>query len=176
MLESIEQHAGIDASNMSEDELEEFIHKNNIQFDKDRCWGNYVIAIFEAMCEDKYDQPTFIIDHPKESTPLCKVHRVDSRLIERFEPFCCGMELCNAYSELNDPVHQRNLLEDQARQLKAGNEEANPVDEEFLDAIDHGMPPTGGIGIGLDRMAMLILGQESIRDVILFPTMKPEKE
>ncbi|MGV8169184.1 MAG: lysine--tRNA ligase [Candidatus Nanoarchaeia archaeon] len=176
MLDAIEEHAGIDASNASEEELAAFIRNKGIHFDKEENWGNYVLAIFEELCEDKYDQPTFIIDHPKESTPLCKVHREDPRLIERFEPFCCGMELCNAYSELNDPVHQRKLLEDQARQLKEGNEEANPVDEEFLEAIEHGMPPTGGIGVGLDRMAMLILGQESIRDVILFPTMKPEKE
>jgi lysyl-tRNA synthetase, class II len=174
MLEAIEEHAGVDVSNMSVDEVEEFVHKNRIEFDKDETWGNYVLAIFEHFCEDKFIQPTIVYDHPEESTPLCKRHKTDSRLIERFEPFCCGMELCNAYSELNDPIHQRKLLEDQARQLRAGNEEANPVDEDFLEAIEHGMPPTGGIGIGLDRMAMLILGQESIRDVILFPTMKPE--
>ncbi|MFA6072643.1 MAG: lysine--tRNA ligase [Candidatus Woesearchaeota archaeon] len=174
MLDSIKENAGIDASNMSVSELANFVKEKKIEFDKEETWGNYIIVIFEALCEDKYIQPTFIIDHPEESTPLCKKHRVDSRLIERFEPFCCGMEICNAYSELNDPIHQRKLLEDQARQLKAGNEEANPVDEDFLEAIEQGMPPTGGIGIGLDRMAMLILGQESIRDVILFPTMKPE--
>jgi len=174
MLDSIEEHAGIDASNMSIEELRDFVKNKKIEFDKEESWGNYVIAIFEALCEDKYIQPTFIIDHPEESTPLCKRHRTDSRLIERFEPFCCGMEICNAYSELNDPVHQRKLLVEQARQLNAGNAEANPLDEDFLEAIEHGMPPTGGIGIGLDRMAMLILGQESIRDVILFPTMKPE--
>jgi lysyl-tRNA synthetase class 2 len=174
MLEAIEEYAGIDASNMSKDELEDFVHKNRIEFNKDETWGNYVLAIFEHFCEDKFIQPTIVYDHPEESTPLCKRHKTDSRLIERFEPFCCGMELCNAYSELNDPIHQRKLLEDQARQLREGNEEANPVDEDFIEAIEHGMPPTGGIGIGLDRMAMLILGQESIRDVILFPTMKPE--
>jgi lysyl-tRNA synthetase class 2 len=174
MLDAIEEHAGIDASNMSIEELEQFVLNHRIEFDKDQTWGNYVIAIFEHFCEDKFIQPTLVIDHPEESTPLCKRHRTDKRLIERFEAFCCGMELCNAYSELNDPVHQRKLLEEQARQLKKGNEEANPIDEDFLEAIEHGMPPTGGIGIGLDRMAMLILGQESIRDVILFPTMKPE--
>jgi len=107
---------------------------------------------------------------------LCKKHKTDSRLIERFEPFCCGMELANAYSELNDPLHQRKLLEDQARQLKLGNEDANPLDEDFLEAIEQGMPPTGGLGIGVDRLAMLILGQESIRDILFFPTMKPEKK
>lgn len=174
MLEAIENHAEIDVSSMSAEELGEFVNKNRIEFDRDETWGNYVLAIFEHFCEDKFIQPTIVYDHPEESTPLCKRHKKDPRLIERFEPFCCGMELCNAYSELNDPIHQRKLLEDQARQLRAGNEEANPIDEDFIEAIEHGMPPTGGIGIGLDRMAMLILGQESIRDVILFPTMKPE--
>ncbi len=176
MLDAIKQYAGIDAGNMTSAQLKEFVDKNNVEFNSEDTWGNYVIAIFEHFCEHKFVQPTFVIDHPEESTPLCKRHRKDPRLIERFEPFCCGMELANAYSELNDPLHQRKLLEDQARQLKAGNEEANPVDEDFLEAIDHGMPPTGGLGIGLDRMAMLILGQESIRDVILFPTMKPENQ
>ncbi len=174
MLDAIEKYAGIDASNASEHELAAFVKKHNIEFDKVPSWGNYVIVIFEHFCEDKFINPTFVIDHPEESTPLCKKHRVDSRLIERFEPFCMGMELGNAYSELNDPIHQRKLLEAQAKELQAGNAEANPLDEDFIEAIEQGMPPTGGIGIGLDRMAMLLLGQESIRDVILFPTMKPE--
>jgi len=174
MLDAIKKYIGIDAGKMTKEELKKFVEEKHVEFDKEDTWGNYVIVIFEHFCEDKFIQPTFVIDHPEESTPLCKRHRKDSRLIERFEPFCCGMELANAYSELNDPIHQRKLLEDQARQLRAGNEEANPVDEDFLEAIDQGMPPTGGLGIGLDRMAMLILGQESIRDVILFPTMKPE--
>ena len=174
MLNSIKKHVKIDVSNMSEKELKEFVKKNKVEFKKEESWGNYVLAIFEHFCEDKYTNPTFIVDHPEESTPLCKKHKKDSRLIERFEPFCCGMELANAYSELNDPIHQRKLLEDQARQLRAGDEEANPLDEDFLDAIDYGMPPTGGLGIGIDRMAMVILGQESIRDIIFFPTMRPE--
>lgn len=174
MLDAIEEYAGIDATNMSEEDLANFVKEKGVPFEKERSWGNYVIAIFEHYCEDKFLEPTHVIDHPLESTPLCKTHRKDSRLIERFEPFCCGMELANAYSELNDPIKQRQLLEDQARQLNDGNEEANPLDEDFIEAIEQGMPPTGGLGIGLDRMAMLILGQESIRDVILFPTMKPE--
>ena len=136
--------------------------------------GKYVIAIFEGMCENNFVQPTFIIDHPREATPLCKQHRKDVRLIERFEPFCCGMELANAYTELNDPLVQRELLLEQAKLLRGGDDEANPFDEDFVEAMEHGMPPTGGLGIGLDRMAMLLLGQESIRDVILFPTMKPK--
>jgi lysyl-tRNA synthetase class 2 len=174
MLDAIRRYAGIDASGMSGRELAEFVKKHEIEFDGAHTWGNYVISVFEHFCEDKFINPAFVIDHPEESTPLCKRHREDPRLIERFETFCCGMELCNAYSELNDPLHQRKLFEEQARQLRAGNEEANPLDEDFLEAIEQGMPPTGGIGVGLDRMAMLLLGQESIRDVILFPTMKPE--
>jgi lysyl-tRNA synthetase, class II len=174
MLDAIKKYANIDVSDKSVEELNEIIINNNIEFDKDQNWGNLVCAIFEYFCEDKFIQPTFVLDHPEESTPLCKKHKTDSRLIERFEPFCCGMELANAYSELNDPIHQRKLLEDQASQLKKGNEEANPLDEDFLEAIEYGMPPTGGLGIGIDRMAMLILSQESIRDILYFPTMKPE--
>lgn len=174
MLDSVKEHAGIDASSASVDELRDFVRENRVEFDKEESWGNYVLAIFEHFCEDKYVNPTFVIDHPEESTPLCKRHKSDSRLIERFEPFCCGMELANAYSELNDPIHQRKLLEDQARQLREGDDEANPLDEDFIEAIEQGMPPTGGLGIGVDRLAMLILGQESIRDILFFPTMKPE--
>jgi lysyl-tRNA synthetase, class II len=177
MLGAIEQYAGIDATNMSKSDLEDFIIKNNIEFDKELNWGNLVAAIFEHFCEDKFINPTFVIDHPRETSPLCKKLRTgDERLIERFEPFCMGMELGNAYSELNDPIEQRRLLEDQQRQLNAGNEEANPIDESFLDAIDTGMPPAGGIGVGIDRMIMILLGQESIRDIIFFPTMKPQQE
>ena len=177
MLDAIKEHTKIDASTMSENDLQDVIDKNLIDFDKEKNWGNMVLAIFEHFCEDKYINPTFIIDHPRESTPLCKKLRTgDERLIERFEPFCMGMELGNAYSELNDPVEQRRLLEDQQRQLNAGDEEANPLDEEFISAIETGMPPTGGIGIGIDRMVMILLGQESIRDIIFFPTMKPEVE
>lgn len=178
MLDSIKEHAKIDAENASMEDLQDFCEKNLIDMDKDKTWGNYVLAIFEHFCEDKYTNPTFIIDHPRESTPLCKGIRDggDERLIERFEPFCMGMELGNAYSELNDPILQRELLEDQQRQLTAGDDEANPLDEEFLDAIETGMPLAGGIGIGIDRMIMLLLGQESIRDIIFFPTMKPEEE
>lgn len=174
MLDAIKEHTGIDAGKMTKEELKEFVREKNIEFEAENKWGNYVSAIFEHFCEDKYDNPTFITDHPEETTPLCKRHKKDPRLIERFEPFCCGMELANAYSELNDPEHQRKLLEDQARQLKDGNEEANPLDEDFLEAIEQGLPPTGGLGVGIDRMSMLILGQESIRDLIFFPTMKPE--
>ena len=177
MLDAIKEHAGIDVNDLSAEDLQDYVNKERIDFDKEHKWGNYVAAIFEEKCEDKYVNPTFIIDHPVETTPLCKVLRSGyERLIERFEPFACGMELGNAYSELNDPLKQRELLEDQQRQLTAGDDEANPLDEEFLDAIETGMPPAGGLGIGIDRMVMLLTGQESIRDIIFFPTMKPVDE
>ncbi|MGM5481168.1 MAG: lysine--tRNA ligase [Nanobdellota archaeon] len=176
MLDAVKEYAGIDAGSMSVEELQDYVEENLIDFDKEVNWGNLVTAIFEAKCEDKFINPTFVIDHPKESTPLCKTHREDNRLIERFEPFAVGMELANAYSELNDPQKQRELLEDQQRQLRAGDEEANPLDEDFLEALENGMPPTGGLGIGIDRLIMIMTGQESIRDIIFFPTMKPSEQ
>ncbi|MGV8152145.1 MAG: lysine--tRNA ligase [Candidatus Nanoarchaeia archaeon] len=175
MSEAIKEFVGIDVNNMSQGEICEFISKNNVEC-KLNSWGWGVQAIFEKYCEDKIEQPTFIIDHPLETTPLCKLHRDDKlcRLIERFEPFCMGAELGNAYSELNDPLMQRKLLEEQQKMLKCGDQEANPLDEDFLEAIEIGMPPTGGIGLGVDRMIMLLTEQESIRDVIFFPFMRPE--
>ena len=132
--------------------------------------------LFEELAEEHLIQPVHIIDNPKESTPLCKAHRQDPRLIERFESFCLGSEMCNAYSELNDPILQRELLEEQAQQLRAGADEAHPMDEDFVNAMEYGMPPAGGLGFGVDRMAIFLTGVESIRDIILFPTMKPIKE
>ena len=177
MFKAIKEFAGIDVEKMSEKELKKFIDKNKIEI-KHEAWGWMVQAIFEHFCENKIEQPTFILDHPLETTPLCKVHREDKfcRLIERFEPFCMNMELGNAYSELNDPILQRQLLEEQQNMLKSGDEEANPLDEDFINAIETGMPPTGGLGMGIDRMIMLLTGQDSIRDVILFPFMKPEEK
>jgi len=174
MLEAIKKYAGIDANKMSWEELAKFMKKNNIE-EEGTSWGLRVQAIFEHFCEKELIQPTFITDHPIETTPLCKTHRSgDERLIERFEPFCMGMELANAYSELNDPVVQRKMLEDQQGMLLSGNDEAHPYDEDFVNAIETGMPPTGGLGIGIDRMIILLTGQESIRDVLFFPLMKPE--
>ncbi len=172
MLDAVKKYAGIDASKSSVEELEIFCKKNNVDIPEEKTWGNLVIEIFEGLCEDKFVNPTFVIDHPRESSPLCKSHREDPRLIERFEPFCMGVELANSFTELNDPIIQRELLEDQARQLRAGDEEANPMDNDFVEAIENGMPPTGGLGIGLDRTAMLLFGKDSIRDVILFPALK----
>src|SRR3989338_6933563 len=174
MAAAVKKFAEIDIEKMSDKEISQFIKKNHIESKEDN-WGWNVQAIFDHFCEDKIEQPTFIIDHPLVTTPLCKSHREDKlcRTIERFEPFCMGAELGNAYSELNDPEVQRRLLEEQQRMLKKGDEEANPLDEDFLEAMEIGMPPTGGLGLGIDRMIMLLTGQDSIKEVILFPFMKP---
>lgn len=179
MAAAIKKWVGIGVEKMTRDELVKFVCEKKLEcmIKKDTLtWGEAVCAVFEEFCEEKIDQPTFIIDHPLESTPLCKLHRNDKlcRLIERFEPFCMGTELGNAYSELNDPILQRQLLEEQQKSLMKGNEEANPLDEDFINAIEIGMPPTGGLGLGIDRMIMLLTGQESIRDVLMFPFMRPD--
>ena len=177
MIQAIKKFANIDIPKMSETEISEFVKKNKIECKKD-CWGWNVQAIFEHFCEEKIEQPTFILDHPLETTPLCKIHRNNKfcQLIERFEPFCMGAELGNAYSELNDPELQRELLENQQKMLKKGDEEANPLDNDFIQAIETGMPPTGGLGLGIDRMVMLLTEQESIKDVLLFPFMRNENK
>nr|AQS28102.1 hypothetical protein [uncultured archaeon] len=128
--------------------------------------------LFEHFAEPKLMQPVFIIEHPRETTPLCKWSRKNQELIERFELFIGGFEISNGYSELNHPIVQRNLLEEQAKELREGVEEANPMDEDFIRAIEQGMPPTGGVGIGTDRLTMVLTGSNSIKDVILFPMMK----
>ena len=172
MAEAIKKYAKINVLKMSDKELLDFVEERRIEH-KHNSWGWLVAAIFEHFCEKELIQPTFVIDHPKELAPLCKVHREDPRLIERFEPFCLGAELANAYSELNDPEIQKKLLEEQQKMLSQGDEKANPYDQDFVNALEVGMPPTGGLGIGIDRMLVLLTGQESIRDVILFPFMKP---
>jgi len=173
MLDAIKVHAGIDLKGLGDDGVKQTLMDYNIELEGDYTRGNAIQLIFEELVEDKLVQPIHIIDHPKETTPLCKIHRKDPELIERFESFCMGMELCNAYSELNDPIRQRALLEEQAKELRGGAEEAHPMDEDFIESIEYGMAPTGGLGFGVDRMAILLIGADSIRDVILFPTMKP---
>jgi len=173
MAQAIKKFAKIDIHQMDDKKLLDFCVKNKVMF-KEKSWGWLVQAVFEHFCEDKIEQPTFILDHPLETTPLCKTHRDEKlcSLIERFEPFCMGAELGNAYTELNDPILQRELLESQQKKLKKGDEEANPYDEDFVNAVEIGLPPTGGLGLGIDRMIMLLTEQESIRDVILFPFMR----
>jgi len=174
MKDAIKRFADIDVDALDDKALFTLRTTYNLEVKGDLTRGAVIFALFDELAAPKIVGPVHITDHPKETTPLCKIHRKDPMLIERFESFLCGMELCNAYSELNDPVVQRQLLEEQARQLRGGDVEAHPMDEDFIRALEHGMPPAGGLGIGIDRMVMFITGQVSIRDVILFPTMKPE--
>lgn len=176
MLDAIKQHTNIgDVRKLTDQELKEIMRNYNVEYEGDWNRGLAIMRIFEELVEGKIEQPTFITDHPKETTPLCKLHRKHPDLVERFEPFINGWEAGNAYSELNDPILQRVLLQKQAEQLRAGVEEAHPMDEDFLRAIEFGMPPTGGIGLGIDRMTMLFTNQASIRDVILFPTLRKKE-
>ncbi len=175
MADAIKEHTGIDVLEKSEEELRNYCQQEGIECEQRDTWGLLVQHIFEEKCEEHLRQPTFVIDHPIETTPLCKpLRNGDARLVERFELFCAGMELANAYSELNDPVLQRKLFQDQHELKMAGDEEAHPMDTDFLEAIEHGMPPTSGVGIGIDRVVMLLTNSASIRDVILFPTMRPK--
>lgn len=172
MKDAIKRHTRIDVDKLSDAELKNLVHSYNLEIEGELVKGKIVQALFEELVEDKLIQPTFITDFPKESTPLCKLHRKNPELIERFEPYMNGWEIGNAYSELNDPLEQRKLLESQAKELSEGME-AHPMDEDFLNALEYGMPPAGGLGLGIDRMVMLLTNQPCIRDVILFPTMKP---
>lgn len=179
MKESILEYAQLDVDKMSEDEIRHVLHNETEIEPKSLATasrGALIAMLFDEFVTSKLIQPQHIIDHPIETTPLCKPHR-DSKsrtegLVERFESFFLGKELCNAYSELNDPEVQRELLEAQSIKKEAGDEEAHPLDEEFVEAICQGMPPAGGIGIGLDRLAMLFTNSHSIRDVLYFPIMK----
>lgn len=171
--EALKKYAGMNEST-PEKELLKKAKEFKIENVEKMPRGTLAAEIFKRLVEPNLIQPTIITDHPKETSPLCKLKRTNPDLIERFEPFCMGMELGNAYSEETDPVRQRQLLEEQAKQLRAGKAEAHPMDEDFVNAIETGMPPTGGCGIGIDRMTMLLTNSPSIRDVILFPFMKPE--
>lgn len=174
MFEALKE-SGIDAEKLGDDDIRNEIMKNRLTIPQPWSRGAGIAELFKIV-EPKLIQPIFITEHPIETTPLCKPLRSGSKnMVERFEPFINAWEIGNAYSELNDPILQRQLLEDQAKQLREGSAEANPMDEDFVRAIEHGMPPTGGLGLGIDRMVMLFTDAASIRDIILFPTMKPDK-
>ncbi|MBW3015981.1 lysine--tRNA ligase [Candidatus Woesearchaeota archaeon] len=174
MAEALLKFAGIDVDKLSLDDMNRLCVEHAVEVAANPSKGLLIQALFEELVEKKLIQPTFITHHPIESTPLCKSCRephMNEHYCERFEPFIAGMEIANAYSELNDPVQQRKLLEAQAEQLRSGSEEAHPMDEDFVEAIEYGMPPTGGVGIGIDRMVMIITNNPSIRDVLFFPFM-----
>lgn len=173
--DSLKEHAKIDVDKLSDDELKKLVNEHKIELEEfSRGWA--IVGLFEELVEPKLIQPTFVIDYPKEASPLCKTKRGSPDLIEKVEPYINGWEMGNGYSELNDPILQRKLLEEQAKKLRAGSDEAHPMDEDFVTAIETGMPPAGGMGLGIDRMVILLTKAESLREVILFPTMKPEQE
>jgi lysyl-tRNA synthetase class 2 len=175
MIDSIKENAGIDISGMDEEQLREVCKKLGVEQDKTMGKGKLIDEIFGKICEGKYIQPTFITDYPKEMSPLCKRHRNNPDLTERFELMVNGKELANAYSELNDPIDQRERFEEQLKLSEKGDDEAMFIDYDFLRALEYGMPPTSGMGIGMDRLVMLLTGQPSIQEVLLFPQMRPEK-
>ncbi len=176
MFEAIEHFTGIDISKMDEDELKATAEKLGIETDTSMGKGKLIDEIFGEKCESQLIQPTFITDYPVEMSPLAKKHRSVDGLVERFEAICNGKEICNAYSELNDPIDQRERFEEQLLLAKRGDDEAMMLDEDFLKAIDYGMPPTSGLGIGIDRLAMIMTNSDSIQDVLFFPQMRPEKK
>ncbi len=175
MFEAIEHFTGIDVSQMDEAQLRQTCKELHIELDDSMGKGKLIDEIFGECCEAKLIQPTFITDYPVEMSPLAKKHRSVDGLVERFEAICNGKEICNAYSELNDPIDQRHRFEEQLLLAKRGDEEAMMLDEDFLRAIDLGMPPTSGLGIGIDRLTMIMTNAKSIQDVLFFPQMRPEK-
>jgi lysyl-tRNA synthetase class 2 len=175
IYEAIKEHTGVDVSNMNEDGLKEVCAKLNIHVEESMGKGKLIDVIFGEKCEHHFIQPTFIIDYPVEMSPLTKKHRSKPGLVERFELIINGKEIANAYSELNDPIDQRERFEEQIKLMERGDDEAMFIDYDFLRALEYGMPPTSGIGIGIDRLCMLLTNQSSIQDVLFFPQMRPEK-
>ena len=175
MYDAIKDFTGIDISEMNEAGIRDVCHQLHIHADEKMGKGKLIDELFSEKCEGNYIQPTFIIDYPVEMSPLTKKHRSKPGLVERFELMCNGKEIANAYSELNDPIEQRERFEEQVKLMERGDEEAMFIDHDFLRALEYGMPPTSGIGFGIDRICMLLTNQHSIQDVLFFPMMRPEK-
>jgi lysyl-tRNA synthetase class 2 len=175
LYDAIKENTGVDVTNLSEEELRAECAKMHIPLENSMGRGKIIDQIFGEKCEGKYIQPTFITDYPVEMSPLTKKHRSKPGLVERFELMINGKEIANAYSELNDPIDQRERFEEQVKLMERGDDEAMFIDHDFLRALEYGMPPTAGIGIGIDRLAMLMTNNVSIQDVLFFPQMRPEK-
>ncbi|MBL7893774.1 MAG: lysine--tRNA ligase [Bacteroidia bacterium] len=176
IYDAIKEHTGIDVSKMEEAELRATCKQLKLDIDDSMGKAKLIDTIFGEKCEGNFIQPTFIIDYPVEMSPLTKKHRSQPGLVERFELMINGKEIANAYSELNDPIDQRERFEEQVKLMERGDDEAMYIDDDFLRALEYAMPPTAGIGIGIDRLCMLMTNQPSIQDVLLFPTMRPEKK
>ena len=176
MTEAIKEFTGIDITGMDEDQLRDVCKQLGVETDETMGKGKLIDEIFGEKCEGNYIQPTFITDYPIEMSPLCKRHRENPELTERFELMVNGKELCNAYSELNDPIDQLGRFQEQLRLSEKGDDEAMFIDNDFVRALEYGMPPTSGMGIGMDRLVMLMTGQQTIQEVLFFPQMRPEKK
>ena len=176
ITDAIKQFTGFDITGKTEEELRVFAHSIGIAVDETMGKGKLIDEIFGEKCEGNFIQPTFITDYPKEMSPLTKEHRDNPDLTERFELMVCGKEIANAYSELNDPIDQRERFEEQLRLSEKGDDEAMFIDQDFLRALEYGMPPTSGLGIGMDRLIMFLTNNESIQEVLFFPQMRPEKK
>jgi lysyl-tRNA synthetase, class II len=175
MQELVSKYTGLDLSVATENEMMKYLNEHHVKFESEANYGQLLDTLFDEFVEPHLIEPTFVTEYPKAISPLAKIKRdSDGTFVERFELFIAGNEFANAFSELNDPIDQRNRLEAQAKLRAAGDEEAQVVDEDFLQAIEFGMPPTGGVGMGLDRLIMLLTENQSIRDVLLFPQMRPE--
>ena len=175
ILEAIKEYAGVDVAGMDQEQLRATCTKLGVEFTPSMGVGKLIDAIFGEYCEKHLVQPTFVTDYPVEMSPLTKRHRENPALTERFELFVCGKELCNAYSELNDPIDQLERFEEQAALKSHGDDEAMFIDYDFVRALEYGMPPTSGLGMGIDRLTMFMTGQTTIQDVLFFPQMRPEK-
>jgi len=173
MNDMIKKYTGVDFMAIESDEQARIeAEKLAVHVDETDDWGHCMAAVFEEKCEEHLIQPTIVMDHPKSLNPLCKTHRTEPRLVEQFEPYINGKEMGNAYSELTNPLDQRERFEEQVAAREAGDEEADMMDDDFVQALEHGLPPTGGMGIGIDRLVMFLTGNTSIRDVLAFPTMR----